>query len=113
MKQIALGRKNWIFIGSVAAGERAADFFSLASSAVRNDLDVWAYAKDVLDLLLAGSTDYQSLRPDVWKQSHPEAIRSTAWPNVVTALTAPNSVELNDGFVGEQKSWPDTGTDRG
>lgn len=75
MKQIALGRKNWIFIGSVAAGERAADFFSLVSSAVRNDLDVWVYTKDVLDLLLAGSTDYHALRPDVWKQSHPEAIR--------------------------------------
>jgi hypothetical protein len=75
MKQIALGRKNWIFVGSIAAGERAADFFSLVSSAVRNDLDVWVYTKDVLDVLLAGSTDYHSLRPDVWKQSHPEAIR--------------------------------------
>lgn len=75
MKQIALGRKNWLFVGSIAAGERAADFFSLVSSAVRNDLDVWLYAKEVLDVLLAGSTDYQSLRPDVWKQSHAEAIR--------------------------------------
>ena len=75
MKQVALGRKNWLFIGSVAAGRRAADFLSLVASAVRNDLDVWAYLKDVLDQLLAGSTDYHSLRPDVWKQSHPEAIR--------------------------------------
>jgi transposase len=75
MKQIALGRKNWVFIGSVAAGERAADFFTLVSSAVRNDLDVWMYTKDVLDQLLAGSTDYHALRPDVWKQSHPEAVR--------------------------------------
>ena len=76
MKQVALGRKNWLFIGSVAAGERAADFLTLVSSAVRNDLDVWAYVKDVLDQLLAGSTDYESLRPDVWKQSHPESIRT-------------------------------------
>jgi len=75
MKQVALGRKNWLFVGSVAAGERAADFLSLVSSAVRNDLDVWAYVKDVLDQLLAGSTDYHALRPDVWKASHPEAIR--------------------------------------
>jgi len=75
MKQIALGRKNWIFVGSVAAGERAADFFTLVTSAVRNDLDVWMYTKDVLDQLLAGSTDYQALRPDIWKQSHPEAVR--------------------------------------
>src|SRR5690606_26612259 len=67
MKQVALGRKNWMFVGSVAAGSRAADFLTLASSAVRNDLDVWAYVKDVLDQLLAGSTDYDALRPDVWK----------------------------------------------
>lgn len=75
MKQVAIGRKNWLFIGSVAAGERAADFLTLVTSAVRNDLDVWAYLKDVLDRLLAGSTDYETLRPDVWKASHPEAVR--------------------------------------
>lgn len=76
MKQVALGRKNWLFIGSVAAGERAADFLTLVSSAVRNDLDVWAYLKDVLDRLLAGETDYAALRPDVWRREHPEAIRA-------------------------------------
>ena len=75
MKPVALGRKNWLFIGSVAAGERAADFFTLVSSAVRNDLDVWAYLKDVLNRLLAGETDYAMLRPDTWRRAHPEAIR--------------------------------------
>ena len=75
MKQVALGRKNWLFIGSVAAGERASDFFTLVSSAVRNDLDVWAYLKDVMDRLLAGETEYTVLRPDVWRQTHPDAIR--------------------------------------
>ncbi len=75
MKQVAIGRKNWLFIGSVSAGERAADFFTLVSSALRNDLDVWAYVKNVLDRLLAGETDYAALRPDVWCREHPEAIR--------------------------------------
>ena len=75
MKQVALGRKNWLFIGSVPAGQRAADFITLVSSALRNDLDVWAYIKDVLDRLLAGETDYAALRPDVWREAHPEAIR--------------------------------------
>jgi transposase len=75
MKQVAIGRRNWLFIGSVPAGERAADFLTLVSSAVRNDLDVWAYLKDVLDRLLAGTTDYTTLRPDAWRQAHPEAIR--------------------------------------
>ncbi len=76
MKQVAIGRKNWLFVGSVAAGDRAADFLTLVSSAVRNDLDVWAYLKDVLDRLLAGDTGYDALRPDAWRQAHPEAIRA-------------------------------------
>ena len=75
MKQVAIGRKNWLFVGSVAAGERAADFLTLVSSAVRNDLEVWAYLKDVLDRLLAGSTDYDSLLPHVWRAAHPDCIR--------------------------------------
>jgi hypothetical protein len=75
MKQVALGRKNWLAIGSLEAGERAANLMTLASSAMRNDLHVWAYIKDILDRLLAGTQDYASLCPHVWKESHPEAIR--------------------------------------
>ena len=75
MKQVAIGRKNWLFVGSVDAGRRAADFLTLVSSAVRNDLDVWVYIKDVLDRLLVGETDYASLRPDAWAAAHPESIR--------------------------------------
>lgn len=75
MKQVAIGRKNWMFVGSVAAGERAADFLTLVSSAVRNDLDVWAYVKDVLDRLLAGDRDYAALRPDRWAAAHPNHVR--------------------------------------
>lgn len=75
MKQVAIGRKNWLFIGSVTAGERAANFLTLVSSALRNDLDVSDYIKAVLDALLAGSRDYAALRPDVWAQAHPESVR--------------------------------------
>jgi hypothetical protein len=59
----------------VPAGERAADYLTLVSSALRNDLDVWAHVKHILDCLLAGESDYAALRPDVWRQTHPEAIR--------------------------------------
>ena len=75
MKQVALGRKNWLFAGSVAGGERTASLLTLTSSALRNDLDVWQYIKDVLDQLLAGSTDYEGLLPWNWAAAHPEAIR--------------------------------------
>jgi transposase len=76
MKQVAIGRKNWLFVGSVAAGERAADFLTIVSSAVRNDLDVWAYVKELLDRLLAGDRDYAALRPDRWAAAHPQHIRN-------------------------------------
>lgn len=49
---------------------------SIVASAHRHDLDVEAYLKEVLDRLLAGSTDYESLVPDVWKQTHPTALRT-------------------------------------
>jgi len=75
MKQVAMGRKAWLFVGNVEAGERSAMMMSLVSSAKRHDLDVWAYIKDVLDQLLAGQTNYEQLLPDRWKQNHPEAVR--------------------------------------
>ena len=75
MKQVALGRKAWLFVSNVASGERSAKMMSLVSSARRHDLDTRVYMEDVLQQLLAGSTDYESLLPDVWKQTHPEAIR--------------------------------------
>jgi transposase len=75
MKQIGLGRKNWLFCGSVAAGERNAGFMTLVSSAHRNDLDVWAYVNDILKQLLMGSTDYEQLLPWNWLAAHPENVR--------------------------------------
>jgi hypothetical protein len=75
MKQVALGRKAWLFVGNVAAGERSAMMMTLVSSAKRHDLDVAVYLKDVMDQLLTGNTDYESLLPDHWKKRHPEAIR--------------------------------------
>ncbi len=75
MKQIATGRKNWLFIGSVRAGERNAKLMSLISSAHRHDLDVELYLNDVIRQILGGSTDYVSLLPDIWKKKHPAAIR--------------------------------------
>jgi hypothetical protein len=75
MKQVAIGRKNWLFAGSVAGGERTAGFLTLVSSALRNDLDIWRYVKDVLDQLLAGETNYEPLLPWNWAKTHPDAIR--------------------------------------
>lgn len=75
MKRVATGRKNWLFKGSVEAGERAANLLTIVVSAVRNDLDVGAYLQDVLERTLAGETDWSALAPHTWKAEHPESIR--------------------------------------
>ncbi len=76
MREVSIGRKNWLFAGSLAGGERNAGFLSLVSSAHRNDLDVWAYVDDVLKRLLAGETSYEPMLPWNWAQDHPESIRN-------------------------------------
>lgn len=47
----ALGRKNWLFAGSLRSGQRAAAAMSLIQSAKLNVHDPYAYLKDVLQRL--------------------------------------------------------------
>jgi transposase len=47
----ALGRKNWLFAGSLRSGQRAAAVMSLIQSAKINGHDPYAYLKDVLQRL--------------------------------------------------------------
>lgn len=48
MRPWALGRKNWLFAGSLRSGRRAAALMSLIQSAKLNGHDPYAYLKDVL-----------------------------------------------------------------
>lgn len=75
LRRLTIGRKNWLFVGSSRGGEVAAKMCSLVSSAARHNIDVWAYVDDCLRQLARGSTDYESLLPDVWRVSHPKSIR--------------------------------------
>ncbi|MBM3494228.1 MAG: IS66 family transposase [Armatimonadetes bacterium] len=76
LRRVAIGRKNWMFIGSQDAGERTAAILSVISSAHRHDLDEWAYLYDVLQQLARGTADLNSLLPDVWKAAHPDRVRT-------------------------------------
>ena len=48
LRAVALGRKNFLFAGSDAGGERAAAFYSLIGTAKLNGLDPEAYLREVL-----------------------------------------------------------------
>jgi transposase len=71
IKLIVLGRKNWLFLGSDAAGHRAASVYSLVLSCYRLGVDPWAYFRDVLPKL--GDTRFPASRlaellPESWAQ---------------------------------------------
>ena len=48
LRGVSLGRKNFMFMGSDAGGERAAAIYSLVETAKLNGLDPQAYMRDVL-----------------------------------------------------------------
>ena len=48
IRPLALGRKNWLFAGSDAGGERAAAFYTLIRTAKLNGLEPEAYLRDVI-----------------------------------------------------------------
>src|ERR1700712_3731342 len=48
LRGVALGRGNYLFMGSDAGGERAAAIYSLVETAKLNGLDAQAYLREVL-----------------------------------------------------------------
>jgi transposase len=70
MRPLAIGRKNWLFVGSQQAGERAGNVLSLIESAKLNGLDPWAYLKDVFERLpTLKNRDLAQLLPHHWRGS--------------------------------------------
>jgi transposase len=71
MRPWALGRRNWLFIGSQLSGERAAVVMSLLQSAKLNGQDPWAYLKDVLTgLPTQPNSRIEELLPHRWQPAH-------------------------------------------
>ena len=60
MRPIALGRKNYLFMGSAAGGKAAAIAYTLIETAKLNDVDPQAWLADVLERI----PDYKINRVD-------------------------------------------------
>ena len=70
MRPWALGRRNWLFIGSQLAGERAAVVMSLLQSAKLHGQEPWAYLKDVLTRLPTQlNSRIEELLPHRWPRA--------------------------------------------
>jgi hypothetical protein len=66
LRPIALGRKNWMFLGSESGGETIAIISTLIASCRRHQVDPHAYLKTVIRQLTENpSIDAALLMPDV------------------------------------------------
>ena len=76
LRDQAIGRKNWMFLGSDEAGPRAAVLCTIIAGAKRHRLEPWAYLHDViLQLSVDASPELLvGLLPDRWALAHPEHI---------------------------------------
>src|ERR1700745_2344812 len=68
MKRIAIGRKNWLTVGSPRGGQTAAGLFSFTSTCQRLGIEPWAYLQDVLTRLpTTPAGELAALLPDHWQ----------------------------------------------
>jgi transposase len=71
LRGVAVTRKNFLFLGSEAGGERAAILYSMLETAKLNGLDPEAYLADVIDRMAKGHpiNRLAELLPWNWKRS--------------------------------------------
>jgi len=93
MKRIAIGRKNWLFVGSDNGGRTAAVLLSFASSCQRLGVEPWAYLQDVLGRLpTTPAEQLEALLPDRWQAARARGGEASAGDTGPPASPpAPNS----------------------
>lgn len=88
VKNPAIGRKNYLFVGGIGGGRNAAVFYSLVSSAKANGVEPFAWLQDLFTRLAyhrdgesfaqaasgegVTSDELDGLLPDRWLLDHPE-----------------------------------------
>ncbi|HEV3302499.1 MAG TPA: IS66 family transposase [Planctomycetaceae bacterium] len=74
LRHQAIGRKNWLFLGSQAAGPRAAVLYTILAGAKRHRIESWAYVRELLMRLHADDERLEDMLPDHWAAQHLESV---------------------------------------
>jgi len=75
IRRVAIGRKNWLFLGSETGGETAAVLMTLLGSCWANRVNAQDYLTDIIEKLPSTPEDQlDTLLPDQWIKTHPEAV---------------------------------------
>lgn len=74
LRPIAVGRKNWMFMGSDRGGETAAILCSVLGSARLHEIEPWTYMRAVLERVprVRSEDELAELLPDRWIAANPE-----------------------------------------
>lgn len=76
LRGIAVGRRNWTFLGSDNGGRTAAILTSLIATCKRLGVDPFAYLRDIFERISRHlKSRLAELLPDPWKAAHAEACR--------------------------------------
>lgn len=68
LRRVALGRKNYLFVGHEDAGENMASLFSIVASCIQNGVNPILYLTDVLERISDHpQSDIDALLPDRWR----------------------------------------------
>lgn len=77
IRPCAIGRKNYLFFGSDDGGRAAAVLYSLMASAKANQVEPFAYVRDLIDTFAKETMpNLTRLLPSAWLTTHPEARRN-------------------------------------
>ena len=74
LRHQAIGRKNWLFLGSRQAGPRAAVLFTILAGAKRHRIEPWTYLRELLLRLHDDDSRLDEMLPDKWAANHPESV---------------------------------------
>jgi transposase len=74
LRHQAIGRKNWLFLGSEQAGPRAAVLFTILAGAKRHRIEPWTYLRELLLRLHGDDSRLDEMLPDKWAADHPESV---------------------------------------
>jgi transposase len=70
IRGIALGRKNWLFVGSEKGGYTAAVLMTIVATCRKNNINTWAYLKDILQRIQSHPISrLEELLPDQWQKA--------------------------------------------
>lgn len=87
LRQIAVGRKNWMFAGSDEGALRAATIYTVFGTCRLNGVDPWEYTLDVLEKLASGwkQSRIEELLPQEWAAARARKAEEPASPAAATA----------------------------